>query len=107
MGTFGRPSPNQKRFIMKQYDVKTVDGVDFIYIGNDVNGNCKYAISYRDFLKKSEAVLPFQERLNIARKRAKSLGAREKGSIEPYFVVKPCGNLYNYADILWALHKID
>lgn len=92
---------------MKQYDVKTVDGVDFIYIGNDVNGNCKYAINYRDFLKKSETVLPFQERLNIARKRAKSLDAREKGGIEPYFVVKPCGNLYNYADILWALHKID
>lgn len=78
---------------MKSYDVKTVDGVDFIYIGNDVNGNCKYAVHYRQFLRVYELILPFEKRLKIARERAKTaFFDREKSGIEPYFVVKPGGN---------------
>lgn len=78
---------------MKQYNVKTVDGVDFIYIGNDVNGNCKYAVNYRFFLQTNELNLPFEERYKIARSRAKAaFFDSERKSYEPYFVIRPVGN---------------
>lgn len=81
---------------MREYDVRTVDGVDFIYIGNDVNGNCKYAVNYRQFLRVYELSLPFEKRLEIARERAKAaFFDREKKGVEPYFVVRPGGNFAN------------
>lgn len=75
------------------YDVKTVDGVDFIYIGNDTNGNSKYAVNYRYFLNDAEMELAFNERRSIALFRAKqAFFDREiKSYPEPFFVIRPCG----------------
>lgn len=78
---------------MKKYDVKTVGGVDFIYIGNDVNGNCKYAVNYRAFLKEEEMNEEFAVRFELARKRAKkAFFDRVSGHLEPFFVIRPLGN---------------
>lgn len=79
---------------MEKYDVRTSIGVDFIYIGNDVNGNCKYAVNYRYFLTKAEEDKLFNTRVEIARRRAKAaFFDREITShIEPFFVIRPVGN---------------
>lgn len=78
---------------MKKYDVKTVNGVDFIYIGNDVNGNCKYAVNYRYFLTKEDGDKLFTTKREIAQRRAKAaFFDRELTSHpEPFFVIRPIG----------------
>lgn len=79
---------------MDKFQVKTVNGVDFFYIGNDVNGNCKYAVNYRYFLNESEMDMDFGHRVEIAKNRArKAFFDRPIYShIEPFFVVRPVGN---------------
>lgn len=78
---------------MNKYDVITVDGVDFIYIGNDVNGNCKYAVNYRYFLNECDMTQDFEMRRKLARGRAKkAFFDREIAShIEPFYVIRPVG----------------
>lgn len=87
------PPPNLKLKIMNKYDVKTVNGVDFVYIGNDVNGNCKYAVNYRYFLKEEEMGESFEVRRSIAAQRAKkAYFDREITShIEPFLVIRNYG----------------
>lgn len=77
-----------------EYNVRTVDGVDFIYVGNDVNGNCRYAVNYRYLLTHEEMSKPFDTRIEIARRRAKAafFDRELKSHIEPFFVVRPIGN---------------
>lgn len=75
---------------MKKYDVKTVGGVDFIYIGNDVNGNCKYAVNYRAFLNEDEMSKRFKHRIILASFRAKAAFFERKltSHIEPFYVIR-------------------
>lgn len=102
---------------MKQYDVKTVDGVDFIYIGNDVNGNCKYAVNFRHFLNgiaEEQEGATFEERRVLAWYRAKNCGFEKelKSHLEPFFVIRPYGGNFvelkkkiNYAKSWLKLKK--
>lgn len=85
---------------MSKYDVKTVNGVDFYYIGNDSNGNCRYAVNYRYFLKDEELSEPFAIRRELARNRAKKADFdREISShLEPFFVCRPFGQFALYAN---------
>ncbi len=87
---------------MDEYNVKNVDGVDFIYVGNDVNGNCKYAVNYRYFLTNEEMGKSFDTRIKIARRRAKAafFDRELKSHIEPFFVIRPTGN---FAEVVRAI----
>lgn len=87
---------------MNRYDVKTIDGVDFFYVGNDVNGNCKYAVNYRFFLHDADMDDSFEERYSLAKMRAKKCGfERELTShIEPFFTIRPTEGLAKVARII-------
>lgn len=99
-----RPLLTPKATIMKKNDVRTVNGVDFIYIGNDVNGNCKYAVNYRYFLNESEMSMDFEKRMEFAKNRAKAACFDRPiySHLEPFFIIRPVGR---YAEVVRAINK--
>ena len=51
-----------------------INGIEFIGVNNDVNGNPRYLVHFLRFIKESESELPISEKWNIANRRAKKVG---------------------------------